>query len=169
LQKYLQRVYSEKEDAVYLESFKQAYGASRIHVKRCLDDQQSQATSWANFSSLYKASQDSTKKAFELVKLFESVAAHVQNSDLVETTENQWGAQFDQTRDLLSIGKEIGIRKCQAVITDRRCETNSTNQTADIERKFYGGLENGVWGKVARKQEKAFGRICSGLTRGFSG
>jgi hypothetical protein len=157
----------EKRDEKFLETFKAAYGASQSHVSV-----QSDGT-LQDFAANYEKSKEIISTAFELVAKFEDVAHRIEKIDTTALIENEWGDQDQAFAVILQEGKNIGVKRYRRMLNDGKevVLEEEAKGTANMffEERREKGEYNAVWGKVVKRQEKAFrklGKIVGSLEGG---
>lgn len=135
--------HSAERDAAFLKSFKSVYALASPF----------QGPGGAGFAALYARGRRVTADARALIKMFEDVKARVERVDGGKMLGNAWTAEDESARELLERGRRVGIERYAAGLGGERGEG----------KRVFGEGEVGVWGKVARKQEKAARRLVKTL------
>lgn len=153
---------SAKKDSQFLASFREAYNAATP----CQPKKSSgkEAAENRGFGDLHDKSEILVSEALGLVAKFEEVNRFIDNLDTSSLMDNEWGAEDQRTAGLLLMGKALGITRCQNILMVSDKETSNTEDCTEGEKFYTGENAESIWGKVARKQEKAVKRLFKATT-----
>jgi len=146
-----------KKDTKFLGTFEAAY-----KLARPLDNPGEQR----GFAAMYTQSQELTKGAIDLVAKFERITKQVSDLDTIALLDNAWGEEDEALTNLLSKGKAVGIDKCRNILMNSNVEAMDPEAT-DAANVLFPQVKNqvsSIWGKVARKEERAVQKLVKAIT-----
>jgi hypothetical protein len=114
---------------------------------------------------MYSKSKELTAEALGLVARFDQVAQRVAELKPTGLMENEWAAEDGTAADLLAIGKRVGMNRYQSSLMASKeppMDPDAT-QAAGFLYQGKGAQLPSIWGKIARKQEKATRKLVDGL------
>ena len=114
---------------------------------------------------MYKRSKLLTEDALGLVATFERVSQQVLDLDTTTLMDNEWGEEDEKAANLLVAGRDLGIDKYQSTLMTSKEVTRNLEDIKDGE-VLYDHSENresSLWSKVARKEEKAVGKLIRAI------
>jgi hypothetical protein len=147
-------------DREFLESFKAAYAASRGNAS-VSGPGESECPPARDFVLLHAKSKEITATAFALVAKFEDVAKRVGELDTKALLENNWAEEDDTFAGILADGLRVSVDRYRRMLHARK-EAVLEGDDRDAEQLLLDkgkARVKGAWGKMARKQEKAFGKL----------
>jgi hypothetical protein len=142
-----------KKDVNFLGNFKRAYKAATPFQRGDKDSSER-----SGFATMYDRSNLLTKNAFGLITKFEEVSQYITELDTTALMDSEWGGEDEKLANLLLIGRDVGISRCQSILMTSSEETLSPEEMIKGE-DFYTGEQTGLWGKIARKEEKAIKKL----------
>jgi hypothetical protein len=104
--------------------------------------------------------------ARRILEDFQTCADQLAAPEVSYASRSDWKGNVDRLEGILDIGREIGERKVERILTgDQKLATHG--ETTKISDFFYkDNEEHGsalTWGKLAGKQENALGRLVKTL------
>lgn len=154
---------SAKKDGDFINAFKAAYSlASPFQPPSTEVNPPGDSFTHRGFASMYSKSKELTAEALGLVARFDQVAQRVAELKPTGLMENEWAEEDSTAADLLAIGKRVGMNRYQSSLMASKEPPMDTDAT-QAAGFLYQGKRPGIWGKIARKQEKATRKLVDGL------
>lgn len=144
---------SAKKDAEFLSNFRRAFKAAAPFQPKSKSSAER-----TGFATMYDRSNLIKDNAFGLITKFEEVNQYISKLDTTELMDNEWGGEDEKMANLLLIGRDLGISRYRKVLMISHEDTLSAEELAEGEG-FYTGEQDSLWGKVARKEEKAVKKL----------
>jgi hypothetical protein len=111
------------------------------------------------FAAMYERSRRASAAARALIDRFDSVARRVAGLDAARITANKWAEEDRSTRELLEVGRRVGVEKYESVLRAGKAPRLDA-EGVRAEKVLYGGATTtSVWGRVARRQGKGVRRL----------
>jgi hypothetical protein len=155
---------SVKLDNDFLESFTKSYGSSRPTAPRSDTSRGKILASEILFAVLYERSKQITANAFKLIENFEQTNETTIKTKLADWITSGWEQEYHTVEKVIEAGHIAGLQMYEA-LADGEGEPEIHENMAVYTEAIYKQHIQGVgWGRMARKQEKAFKKIDKNLS-----
>ena len=108
---------------------------------------------------MHKKNREIISTAFTLVAKFEEVEERISGLDTTALIQNEWGNEDEAYVDLLTKGKELGIERYRRMLMHTK-EKTFAEEDQETKGFFDEQAKARGWGKVIKKQEKAFHKLA---------
>lgn len=146
-------VIREKRDKEFRRAFKESYRAASPFGERL--EETEQRAKHCGFAAMYPRSKKLTADARALVAKFDQVAQRIEHIDTAALTANDWKEEDKATAKVLAAGKRVGMDKYQSILTASKQHMDNEDTRVAGHLYLADPPAAGIWGKVAKKQEKA--------------
>jgi hypothetical protein len=138
-----------------LKAFKAAYSLATPFASESTEDGS------RGFAALYETNKKFTTNAHSLVEKFKQVSKRIQNLDVKKMSEYKWKDEDKSIAKLLAAGRKVGMDKYHSILHASKPQRLRTEE-ARAAKILYDDedAEPSVWGKIARKQERAAKRLA---------
>jgi hypothetical protein len=144
----------EKRDEEFRRAFKEVYNAASPFGER-LEETEQRRAKYRGFAAMYPRSKKLTVDARALVAKFDQVAQRIEDLDTAGLTANDWKEEDRATAKVLAAGKKVGMDKYQSILTASKQHMDNEDTRVAGHLYLNDPPATGIWGKVAKKQEKA--------------
>ncbi|PMD65912.1 uncharacterized protein K444DRAFT_624453 [Hyaloscypha bicolor E] len=149
---------SAKLDNDFLEAFTNSYASSRPTAPQIDTSRGRVSASEVSFAVLYERSKQITANAFALIEQFEKANEKTVKIELADLMTNDWGEEIRTAEEVIEAGHIAGLQKYDALVQGGDPEIDG-NMAVYAEAIYKQEIPGVGWGRMARKQEKAFKKI----------
>ncbi|KAE9375440.1 hypothetical protein N431DRAFT_463523 [Stipitochalara longipes BDJ] len=160
----LLNVASIKLDNDFLECFTNSYTSSRPTAPPSAEVSRNKPTApEASFAIRYERSKQITANAFNLIEGFEKANEKTVKIELTELMTSDWDQENDTAENVIAAGRIAGLQKYEALAGGAGEPEVEEHIVVFADAVYKHEIPGVGWGRMTRKQEKAFKKVNKNL------
>jgi len=151
---------STKFDNDFLECFTNSYASSRPTAPPSSEGHKStsRATETA-FAVRYERSKQITANAMKIIEGFEKANEKTVKIELSGLMTSDWDQEHNTAKKVITAGRIAGLQKFEALVTGAEEPEIEEDMIVYANAVYKHDIPGIGWGRLARKQEKAFKKV----------